>query len=190
MQKSLWVLLTVLLGASAGIARADVVTLDVTGSLTPSTVTAMCTPVPCTLGGDIVLDPATGTILSVDVTMSGASPSVGPFTVFDSAGFFLNDQLFIQFSSAGYAAQLYLRVPCTTDCIDLVGYAGGTILGGNVTVSPPGPLVQWSMLTGTGALTPAVGAVPEPRTITLMLLGVGLVFAMRKRIAQGLQQAS
>jgi PEP-CTERM motif-containing protein len=38
--------------------------------------------------------------------------------------------------------------------------------------------------------TPASATVPEPSSIALMLLGVGLLFVMRKRIGQGLPQAS
>jgi hypothetical protein len=44
-------------------------------------------------------------------------------------------------------------------------------------------------LTLTVAATP-VAATPEPSSVALMLLGVGLVFVMRKRIGQGLPQAT
>jgi hypothetical protein len=40
------------------------------------------------------------------------------------------------------------------------------------------------MVTGT------ISPVPEPGTVSLLLLGIGLVFVMRKRTGQGLQQAS
>ena len=42
---------------------------------------------------------------------------------------------------------------------------------------------------GSLTFTPTTAA-PEPSSIALMLLGVGLVFGMRKRIGQGLPQAS
>jgi len=42
----------------------------------------------------------------------------------------------------------------------------------------------------TAAFEPTVVAAPEPSSVALMLLGVGLVFVMRKRIGQGLPQAS
>jgi PEP-CTERM motif len=41
----------------------------------------------------------------------------------------------------------------------------------------------------TATLTPFV-VTPEPSSVALMLLGVGLVFMMRKRIGQGLPQAN
>jgi hypothetical protein len=43
--------------------------------------------------------------------------------------------------------------------------------------------------TGTFSLSPAV-ATPEPSSVALMLIGLGLVFVMRKRIGQGLPRAS
>jgi len=43
----------------------------------------------------------------------------------------------------------------------------------------------------TAAFEPAAAVTaPEPSSYALMLLGVGLVFVMRKRIGQGLPQAS
>ena len=41
----------------------------------------------------------------------------------------------------------------------------------------------------SGALTQPVTPAPEPSSVALMLLGVGLVFVMRKRIGQRLPQA-
>jgi hypothetical protein len=35
-----------------------------------------------------------------------------------------------------------------------------------------------------------ISTVPEPSTVALMLLGVGILFVMRKRISQGLPQAT
>jgi hypothetical protein len=43
---------------------------------------------------------------------------------------------------------------------------------------------------GFGTLTVAAVTAPEPSSVALMVLGVGLVFVMRKRIGQGLPQAS
>jgi hypothetical protein len=42
----------------------------------------------------------------------------------------------------------------------------------------------------TASFEPAAVAAPEPSSVALMLLGVGLVFVMRKRIGQRLPQAS
>ena len=46
---------------------------------------------------------------------------------------------------------------------------------------------------GIGPLTETVAAAvaaPEPSSVALMLLGIGLLFAMRKRVSAGLPQAS
>jgi hypothetical protein len=54
----------------------------------------------------------------------------------------------------------------------------------------PGTYVGNSVVTkSTMTVTRAV-AMPEPSSVALMLLGVGLVFVMRKRIGQSLPQAS
>ena len=79
MRKSLWIILAVLLVAiGPPAARADIVTLDVSGSLTASG-GASCSSSGCTLGGNIVINNTTGAVISTDVTFSGESPSVGPF---------------------------------------------------------------------------------------------------------------
>jgi hypothetical protein len=52
------------------------------------------------------------------------------------------------------------------------------------------PLVPFALAEGTYSVTETVVGAPEPSSVALMLLGVGLVFVMRKRIGQGLPQAS
>jgi hypothetical protein len=87
MRKSLWIMLAVIVVAiSAPYASADTVTLDLSGSLSPGPDAGeACVPSGCTLGGDIVINNTTGTVISVDFTVAGASPSVGPFN--QSSGF-------------------------------------------------------------------------------------------------------
>jgi hypothetical protein len=53
--------------------------------------------------------------------------------------------------------------------------------------TPPIPI---NLAQGTYSVTETVVGAPEPSSVALMLLGVGLVFVMRKRIGQGLPQAS
>src|SRR5260370_42548987 len=48
--------------------------------------------------------------------------------------------------------------------------------------------VSFARFTDSGNLT--FTAVPEPGTVSLILIGIGLVFVMRKRIAWGLRQAT
>ncbi len=45
-------------------------------------------------------------------------------------------------------------------------------------------------LIDTGDLSFAAVATPEPSSVVLMLLGIGMLFVMRKRIGRGLPQAS
>ena len=173
MRKSLWIMLAVLLVAIAPpAARADTVTLDLSGSLSP-TVIGTCSP-SCTLGGDIVIDNTAGTVTSVNFTVAGESPFVGPFNMFD--GFLGGGVGLVTGDSAGQFFEIFLAHT-------LVGYTGGAI-GGNIS-GTTGLLFD---VTGA-ALTKAVGA-PEPNSVGLMLLGVGLVLVMRKRIGEGLPEAS
>jgi hypothetical protein len=185
MRKSLWIMLAVLLVAiGAPNAHADTVTLDVSGSLAPNGGTASCSGSGCTLGGDIVINNTTGAVISEDVTMSGESPTVGPFTVdlgIKGPGGFTELQIG---DSGGNLLDLFFVTPTAGS---LIGYDGGALesISGVVIFPSAG---SWAPLSA-GALTPAVAA-PEPSSYALMLLGVGLVFVMRKRIGKGLPQAS
>lgn len=64
-------------------ARADVITLDVSGSMSPTAgINASCAPTGCTLGGNIVINNSPGVpfpVLSADVTVTGFPSDVGPF---------------------------------------------------------------------------------------------------------------
>jgi hypothetical protein len=59
--------------------------------------------------------------------------------------------------------------------------------GGNFTC---GGLIGSDVASSCGNLTFTAVATPEPSSLALMLSTVGLVFAMRKRVGQGLSQAS
>src|ERR1700722_15794555 len=61
-------------------AHAGVITLDVSGTMTPESGLGACSPI-CTLGGDIEFDTTTGNLESVDITATGFSPAVGTFTM-------------------------------------------------------------------------------------------------------------
>jgi hypothetical protein len=61
-------------------AHANVTTFQVSGSLIPQAGSANCTSSGCTLGGEIVINDATGAVISADVTATGFLPSMGPFT--------------------------------------------------------------------------------------------------------------
>jgi hypothetical protein len=166
-------------------AYADTVTLIVSGSLSPG-LNAACSGSGCTLGGDIVIDNTTGAVISVDVTISGESPSVGPFTV--TSGIFApagGTLLTLGDGNPFNSLRLVLTTPTQGS---LVGYDGGPIqsLTGSLILSFNPIPSTWNLTSG--ALTP-VTPTPEPSSLALMLSGVGLVFATRKRFS-GLQQAS
>ena len=182
MRKSLWITLAVLLLAiGPPAARADTVTLDVSGSLSPNG-SASCSVSGCTLGGDIVINNTTGAIISEDVTVSGESPSVGPFT----RNFGIGTLGGLTHLTIGDSGDNILNLVFSTPTEgSLIGYTGG----------PISPLTAMSCGEGcvlrltSGALTQPVTPAPEPSSVALMLLGVGLVFVMRKRIGQRLPQA-
>jgi hypothetical protein len=180
MPKSLWIILAVLaVAVGAPYASADIVTLDLSGSLTPAG--EACSPSGCTLGGDIVINNTTGTVTSVDFTVAGESPSVGPFNTFIE--FVAIGSTLVTNDSAGDVFTLLLSGNPGT----LVGYTGGAILAGAIDGSMG---TVFSVNTGAALTEAEAVAAPEPSSVALMLLGVGLVFVTRKRIGQGLPQAS
>jgi hypothetical protein len=59
---------------SFGAANADIITLDVAGTMIAESGTASCSPA-CTLGGSFVLDNSTGHLISSHITMAGRNRS-------------------------------------------------------------------------------------------------------------------
>ena len=166
MRKSLWIMLAVMFVAvSAPVSHADTVTLDVSGGVSP--VQGSCSGSGCTLGGDIVINNTTGTVISIDVTVAGASPAVGPF----NGILFFHASSLTGFDGSGDILSVSIA-PGTW-----VGYTGGAFSGG--IVAPGKDLFSIT----DGVFTPAVAA-PEPSSVALMLLGVGLVLLLRRRIGQ------
>ena len=90
---------------AAGVtARADIITLDVSATLTAVSGGAACTGT-CTVGGHSVIDNTAGTVLTgsgdINITASsGFSPSVGPFTEFGQI-FVANGLTVLTFSDFG-----------------------------------------------------------------------------------------
>ena len=121
-------------------------------------------------------------VTSVDITVAGASPSVGPFNHFTQfiSG---NSELVTDDGGANSFSFRLSGNPGT-----LVDYTGGAIIGLSVTNFKEGLL--FIQAGGTDAFLTEATVAPEPSSFALMLLGVGLVFVMRKRIGQGLPQAS
>jgi len=77
---------------------------------------------------------------------------------------------------------------CTPSCTAKIDVLDQTNFSFTSSSSPAVPL---SFSTGAGDLTfTPVTTAPEPSPVALMLLGVGLVFVMRKRIGHDLPQAN
>jgi hypothetical protein len=190
MRKSLWIILTVLFGAGAGTARASDITLDVSATFSPFYGGSACSGSGCTLGGDIVIDNSSSAIISADVTFAGESPIAGPFTTVLDPPSLDGALTYFGFENTvnGSYVILYFLTPTPGT---LFGYTGGALNATSFVsapaVAPPPPDSVW--LLSSGALT-EVGSTPEPTTVGLMLLGIGLLFVMRNRVAKGLERAS
>ena len=165
MRKSLWIILAVLaVAVSAPNAHADSFTYTYTDTVGDdfSWTTAAISAVTMQT-----------TVPAADLTASSTSgPTAGCVTstvILDSGGFGSTDTFFSGCSTNGIA---------NADGFALADY------------STPG--TYFGVGLGTMVVTAAVTAVatPEPSSYALMLLGVGLVFVMRKRVGQRLPQAS
>jgi hypothetical protein len=188
MRKSLWIIpiLLLFLAISALCAGADTITF--TGA----------PPGPLTPTGSFAYNTTTNLFTSFVVVWNGIT--------FDLSGSANSPQIFgagpaCLAGATGAPAALALLTNCGAEAFwealeDTTGFAQFTFAAG---VSPSHPFIDISN-TQTASPPPSVGftdggtyqvsAVPEPGTFSLMLIGVGLVLVMRKRIAQGLPQAT
>jgi len=157
-------------------ARADVITLQVDGTLTPILPgSASCDVGGCQLGGTIEIDNALGTVVSANVTTAGLLLGEGPFTAASppriSAG--LTD---IEITTApAFTATIGLLFSTPTTG-SLVGYTGGA-LSADTTIRPRLDDFGWTLVSGSLTETAAVEA-PEPSSLPLLLsgfAGLGLV---------------
>ena len=117
-------------------ARAGIITLDVSGTMSVAAGFGVACSPTCTLGGDIVIDnslPAPGTILSEHVTATGFLPTVGPFTVNGGISGISGG---VDLSISDAASNLLSLLFATPTAGSLVGYAGGP-LSAATGISPP-----------------------------------------------------
>jgi len=177
MRKSLWIILAVLLGAGARVARAGDITFIASGSLIVGSSSGASCPSPCTLGGTVTINNVTGAVISADITMSGESPTVSPFTTYSNPGPFDGYTVLLLSDSDSYVAELYIL---TSTPGSWAGFDGGSFVPSFTSSSgtvysaicaPPGCVVDGAghwVLT-SGSLTP----VPEPSSY--LLLGTSLL---------------
>lgn len=177
-------------GLAGAVARAGVITLDLSGTMSPMPPGA-CSPT-CTLGGNIVIDnspgAANGGFVSADVTASGFSPTVGPFTILDSLAIAPNGtQTLLGLRDSAFD-DLFLSLSTTT-AGSLVGYIGGSLSSGSVVGPDVGlPPKPTDYDLSSGSLTEAT-AIPEPSSVLLLLsalAGLGAVLYTRRLPRRGL----
>jgi PEP-CTERM motif len=190
MRKAPWIVLAVLLGAGAGVARAGDITFNVSGSLEVGSPSGSSCPSLCTLGGALTVNNVTGAFISADITMSGGVPNYGPFTIYsnpDPSGFYGYTFLFLSDSDSD-VLEILISTPTPGSW---AGFDGGSIVPyivdptGNRDYSaicpPPGCVGGGSghYVITSGSLTPA--ATPEPASFLLFGMSLlGLVPFRRK----------
>jgi hypothetical protein len=175
-------------------AHADIVTLQVSGTLSPlppppdQPPPESCASTGCILGGEIVINNATGTVVSADVTATGFSPGVGPFAAPQALHTFmgLTD---LEITTAPAFTSVAALIFSTPTEGSLMGYTGGSLSTDTRVRSRTGVL-GWDLISGS--LTEIAAApVPEPSTWAMMLLGfAGLGFAGYQASRAGGRRAS
>jgi hypothetical protein len=170
-------LLAACLLVQPGSAKAESLTLDVSGSLSPHDSAALCFSSGCTLGGAVVIDNTTGTFISADVTMSGESPIVGPFTQYSGvgSGFGLTWLILSGASTDDFFGEDFISLLFAAPTPgSLVSFDGGP-LDTSSFVNVFGHDAEWDLISGSP--TPA----PTPEPASFALVGAGLLVAAGAR---------
>ena len=163
MRKSLWIILVVLVVAvGAPIAHADSFSVTFTNTLTT---------VAAPTASDVTFPSPTLDIMWQGLAFALTLPSSSLPT--DTYSWLL----------PGFSCS----IPPNTVCVAEIGIVDSTT---GVSTDSNQVVVPATFGLGGGPLTFASVAAPEPSSVALMLLGVGLVIAMRKRTGAGLSRAS
>jgi hypothetical protein len=170
MRKSLWIILAVMVVAiSAPNAHAD--------SFTDGTINFTVTSGSPTPTGSFVFDNTTDTFTSFAVDWDGA--------VFACASLSCPSNLSANLTGGNW---------CAAGPLSSNGVCAGPSFELGFVLFFPGPGTTFTdpaaAANGTFTVTTTSVATPEPSSVALMLLGVGLLFVMRKRIGQRFPQAS
>ena len=162
-------------------------------TITTFNVSALVNPVECltcALGGDVVINTTIGSIVSANITFTGL-PTVGPFNVVSVPTHTTGTGI----TETRIRDALFNTLDLFLPPFDLVGYTGGPICNGDITICPlvgggAGRSVIFLSIIGgsldlvSGSLTPA--PVPIPTALPLFATGLGalgLLAWRRKRKA-------
>lgn len=176
--------------AVPALANADVITLDLSGTLHATSGSATCAAT-CTISGTVVVDNSSGAsdhgFVSADVTVSGVSPALDPLTT----GFVTNSMgggVDTELTLTGSNDELVLLITTTT-AGSLAGYDGGADIA-NAGDTLEGPVNAqyvpsiWEI--PSISLTPAANAVPEPASLGILgaaLVGFALSRTRKRQVA-------
>ncbi len=183
MRKSLWIILAVLVVAiGAPNALADTITsgtlaftlaggvgiAPTAGSFTYDNTTNQFTSFTVVWDG-LTFDLSFGATQTNFLALIGAIPSPQTWT------------------AACIPSTVHPTIPCD-GLLDFGLFAGTLVLGS--AVQPLVPTQNLAVGGGTFTVTQVVTTTPEPGAVSLLLMGIGLVSVMRKRIARGRQQVT
>jgi hypothetical protein len=133
---------------------------------------AACAPTGCTLGGDIVINngpPAPGAVVLADVTASGFSPNVGPFTLNTEMAALSDGLTLLEIENPAIDVLGLLLLEFPTPTVDSsVGYTGGPISMGTSVFGPREPIAAtWEVTAGSLS-----ERVPEPSSLLVLIAGL------------------
>lgn len=164
-------------------AKAATITFDVSAVMVPADGFASSCAITCTLAGTIVIDNSLGLPISVNISMFGGAPAIGPFTIVGGGTAPGNGTASWQFFQAVNSSNSLVLNFASVTTGNLVGSTGGPLGTLSVaTTNDPISNAVWRL--SSGAVTPV--AVPGPVVgaglPAIVIGGVLLGWWRRKRI--------